>query len=100
MLRLAAVVPVLSRSEGFAFPVLEALACGVPVLVPPNSAQSELAGTAGIEVDPDEPNSVADGLERALAERLTHLPARVERAAPFTWERCAETAAALWSSLA
>ena len=100
LLRLAALVPVLSRSEGFAFPVLEALACGTPVLVPPDSAQAELAGDAGIVVRPDDPSSVADGIERALAERQTAIPARIERAAAFTWERCARTVVELWSSLA
>ena len=100
LLRLAAVVPVLSRSEGFAFPVLEALACGTPVLVPPDSAQAELAGAEGIPVDPDDPGSVADGLERALREREERRAARVERAAGFTWERSARTVAGLWGALA
>ncbi|MEM7518614.1 MAG: glycosyltransferase family 1 protein, partial [Planctomycetota bacterium] len=63
--RLASVVPVLSPSEGFAFPVLEALKSGTPVLVPEGSAQSEVAGELGITCDPKDPESIADGLERA-----------------------------------
>ena len=100
LMRLASLVPVLSRSEGFAFPVLEALACGTPVLVPPDSAQSELAGPAGIVVDPADAGSVADGIERALAERESGRAARLERAAEFPWERCAAQVAELWRSRA
>jgi alpha-1,3-rhamnosyl/mannosyltransferase len=99
LLRLATVVPVLSRSEGFAFPVLEAMACGTPVLVPHDSAQSELAGAAGIAVDPDDASSVAAGLERAVRERESLRPALAERAAAFTWQRCAEQVEELWTEL-
>jgi glycosyltransferase involved in cell wall biosynthesis len=100
LLRLASVVPVLSRSEGFAFPVLEALACGTPVLVPAGSAQAELAGDAGIAVEPEDPASVARGFERALAEREALRGPLAERARAFTWQRCAEQVESLWSRLA
>jgi alpha-1,3-rhamnosyl/mannosyltransferase len=99
LLRLASVVPVLSRSEGFAFPVLEAMASGTPVLVPRDSAQSELAGDAGIAVEPDDPQSVADGFERALATREELRPKLVARAATFTWDRCAASVEELWKSV-
>jgi glycosyltransferase involved in cell wall biosynthesis len=100
LLRLASVVPVLSRSEGFAFPVLEAMACGTPVLVPRDSAQSELAGEAGIVVDIDDPRSIADGFARALAEREALRPKLVARAREFTWDRCAASVEAIWKEIA
>jgi glycosyltransferase involved in cell wall biosynthesis len=96
LLRLASVVVVLSRSEGFAFPVLEALACGTPVLVSAESAQSELAGSHGIVVDPEDPAAVASGLARALREREELRYQLSERATDFTWERCARQVEDLW----
>lgn len=98
--RLASVVPVLSRSEGFAFPVLEALASGTPVVVARDSAQAELAGSAGIVVDAQDPGSVADGLVRAVMERESLRFDGLERAAEFSWERCAEQVEATWKELA
>jgi len=99
LLRLASVVPMLSRSEGFGFPVLEALASGTPVLVTADSAQAELAGRTGIAVDPDDATAVADGLERALREREELRDPLVERAREFTWERCVERIENLWLEL-
>jgi glycosyltransferase involved in cell wall biosynthesis len=97
--RLARAVPALSRSEGFCFPVLEALACATPVLVPPGSAQAELAGPAGIPVDSADPHSVALGLERALFEREPLRAPALERARPFTWDAAAEAVERLWAEL-
>ncbi|MFM7297322.1 MAG: glycosyltransferase [Planctomycetota bacterium] len=100
LLRLASAVPVLSRSEGFAFPVLEALASGSVPIVPCESAQAELAGAAGIVVDAHDPASVADGLVRAVMERESLRFDCVERAAHFTWDACAARVEALWQELA
>jgi alpha-1,3-rhamnosyl/mannosyltransferase len=100
VLRLASVVPVLSRSEGFGLPVLEALACATPVVVPHDSAQAEVAGGAGIVVDPEDPASVADGLARALAEREALRPKLVARARELSWDRCAAQVESIWREIA
>ena len=47
--------------------MLEALACGVPVIVPGGSAQAEVAGEPGIEVNAEDADSVAAGLAKGLA---------------------------------
>lgn len=99
LIRMASVVPVLSRSEGFAFPVLEAMACGVPALVPKDSAQAELGGEGSIAVDAEDPEDVARGFEEVLEQRESLRWTAIDRAAPFTWERCAERVAGLWRDL-
>jgi glycosyltransferase involved in cell wall biosynthesis len=100
LLRLASVVPVLSHSEGFGFPVIEALACGTPALVPAGSAQAEVAGAFGIAVDARSEADVARGLSLALEQREElrfELPAR---AAELSWDASAAKVETLWEELA
>ena len=89
----------MSHSEGFGLPVLEALACGTPVVVPRSSAQAEVAGERGIVVDPADAGSVASGLERALAERETLRYQLADRARELSWSHAAERVETLWKEL-
>ena len=57
-----------SRYEGFGLPVLEAMAAGVPVLTSSVSSLPEVAGDAAVLVDPTDVSSIADGLQRLLAD--------------------------------
>ncbi|MDP6539240.1 MAG: glycosyltransferase [Planctomycetota bacterium] len=100
LLRTSAAATVLSTSEGFGLPALEALSCGVGVLVPRASAQAEVAGAAGIEVEPADPESVAAGLRLAVEQRERDRELRIERARAFTWERSARAIEAVWEELA
>jgi glycosyltransferase involved in cell wall biosynthesis len=87
-----------SRYEGFGLPVLEAMACGTPVVTSNVSALPEVAGDAALLVDPGDPSQIADAIERLLTqdELRSGLRARgLVRAARFTWEETAKRTASL-----
>ncbi len=78
--------------EGFGLPILESMACGVPVACSNVSSMPEVAGDAGVLFDPDDPADLADAMEKVLLDRALHatLAKRsVARAKEFTWERTA-----------
>ena len=79
--------------EGFGFPPLEAMKCGVPVITSNNSSLPEIVGNAGVLIDPEKP----DEIYRAMREILTDKELRdilikkgLKRAAEFNWEKTAE----------
>ncbi|MGH7163815.1 MAG: glycosyltransferase, partial [Planctomycetota bacterium] len=63
--RSARAVALLSASEGFGFPVLEALARGVPVIVAEGTGAAETGGDAALVVDPASPEAIAEAIRRA-----------------------------------
>ncbi len=88
----ATVFTYLSRYEGFGFPVAQSMACGVPVVVSNSSSLPEVAGDAGLLVDPESPAAVAATLDHLLtsAALRSDLSRRGRvRAEQFRWEVCA-----------
>lgn len=75
--------------EGFGFPVLEAMACGVPVVCSNNTSLPEVAGTAAHFIDPYDIESIADGILRVAQDetlRATLREAGLANAKRFTWQ--------------
>lgn len=78
--------------EGAGLPILEAFACGVPVVTSNCSCMPEIAGEAAVFVDPHEPKEIADGVLKALKDEglRSHLKEKgLLRAREFSWERTA-----------
>ena len=79
----------LAKAEGFGMPALEAMATGVPVVVANDAGLAEVVGDAGLRVDPNNLDEVAEALVRVTndAHLRGDLVARgLERAAGFTWD--------------
>jgi glycosyltransferase involved in cell wall biosynthesis len=80
-----------SFNETFGLTILEAMACGTPVVTSNTTSMPETAGGAAILVDPHSPQSIAEALRAALLpEAAERLRARgLDRAAQFTWNNTA-----------
>ena len=96
----AACVAYVSLYEGFGLPVLEALACGAPVVTARGGACEEVAGAAAELVDPLDPDTIAEGLRRALNHRGELRALGLARARDFTWARTARETLAVYEEAA
>ncbi|MEW6198905.1 MAG: glycosyltransferase family 1 protein [Planctomycetota bacterium] len=91
-----------SRGEGFGLPILDAFACGVPVLTSNTSAMPEVAGDAAVYCDPNDGESIGRGIAALLDKaRAAELVARGRaRLAQFSWSRTAEAMCAVYERAA
>jgi len=91
---LAFVLP--SFEEGFGLPILEAMACGTPVIAANTGALPETVGDAGLLFDPQDLLGLIQTVETCLEDpslRQTLIEKGTQRAASFSWLRSAES---LW----
>ena len=89
----AAVVLFPTRHEGFGLPVVEAMACGTPVVTTPDAAVREVGGEA---IAYAEPRDFAAAVQRVLADPQPWADAGLERALTFTWGRTARATVAVY----
>jgi glycosyltransferase involved in cell wall biosynthesis len=92
-----------SLYEGFGLPVLEAMACGVPVITSNVSAMPEVAGEAALLVDPRSPKELATAMERVLTDRDLRSRLRrlgLERSQHFSWEKTARETLRVYETVA
>jgi glycosyltransferase involved in cell wall biosynthesis len=88
--------------EGFGLPVLEAMACGIPVVASNRTSIPEVVGEAGLLADPTNLSAMAQALkdvlsDRALAETLSDRG--IQRAAIFTWDKTAAATGYIYGKL-
>ncbi len=89
--------------EGFGLPILEAMACGCPVITSNVSSMPEVAGDAALLIDPKNTQEIADAMEKMVSGKKLRkqlVEKGYEQAKKFTWEKTAEETLALYKQVA
>lgn len=91
-----------SFREGFGFPILEAMACGIPVITSNTSSMVEIAGGAAFLIDPHSPEDIARAIVTVCKDKNIHdklVNSGLKRSSHFTWERTAYETLELYKSV-
>jgi len=92
-----------SLYEGFGLPVLEAMACGVPVITSNISAMPEVAGDAAVLVDPNNSHDLAAAIERVVTDEALRrhlIEEGLRRSCLFSWQKAARHTLDLYRQVA
>lgn len=92
-----------SHYEGFGIPVLEAMACGVPVVCADNSSLPEVAGDAALLVEATDIEALAEAIHRLLVDislREKLIERGLAQARKFTWEKAARRLLRVYQNVA
>jgi len=88
--------------EGFGLPLLEAMACGTPVIGSNTSSLPEVIGAVGLQVDPRDVDAIANALKMMLTQsdlRARAMVAGIDRARLFTWVAAAQKLLAIYDRI-
>ncbi|OGW17187.1 MAG: hypothetical protein A3G93_11785 [Nitrospinae bacterium RIFCSPLOWO2_12_FULL_45_22] len=88
--------------EGFGIPVLEAMACGCPVITSTTGCSSEVSGDAAVLIDPRDVDGIAEAMYKIAVDtdlRNKMVEKGLKRAKDFSWEKCARETLALFESV-
>ena len=96
----ASVVVYPSLFEGFGMPVVEAMACGVPVVASSHASLDEACGDAAVRVDPRDPDALAAAIRSALEQRDELTARGLDHARSFTWLENGRAHLRAWESVA